>query len=629
MADESYRIAFTDAVVRTGIPPTNPLYFAGAVAPMRYYYFWYILCAAVANLAHVPARDAFYASCIWAGFGLLTTVQFYTTHFFHWSRKSQRLTLALLLITGADLLPALGQAFLQPTLNGDTEWWSVDPIDAWPDSLLWVPHHVAAVLCCLVAFLFLWLLTFQPQPTPTEDLSSRPPAPSSPPLPSVISTEAQRSGEIRVLPPVLTQPTTAATLLLTATAFASATGLSVYVTFGFALLIFAWLLRLAFLRDPTLTRWLRNLGVVTAAAALLLIPFLRELLPGLREATIPQPQGLGTPTQPHLFVLSVRRLIDSELLTTLPTFAHLNTAHPALFDQSIRLLLLPPGLAMELGLYGAALILLLLAKRRKQLRPNPARDAAFFFTLVGLALTMFLSSSVITNNDFGYRAVMLPQFFLSLLTADLLASWLFPDTSPLIPRTSTKLRLLYSLAALGAAGTLYWAFLLRAWLPLVALHRPVAPNLNYATLPEDDLQIREAFDTLNRLAPANAVVAFRPIDPVLDRQQAVMVPNEFYQRAIVMDSNRQLLNAEGKCAVHFGGDPIPCPAIQQATAQLYAVPTPDAASARSFCARFGVHYLILSAWDPLWNTAVGWPLTLPTVAAQRRFRILDCQAPPR
>jgi hypothetical protein len=35
--DQTYRVAFTDSVLRTGVPPANPLYFPGQSQPMRYY----------------------------------------------------------------------------------------------------------------------------------------------------------------------------------------------------------------------------------------------------------------------------------------------------------------------------------------------------------------------------------------------------------------------------------------------------------------------------------------------------------------------------------------------------------------------------------------------------------------
>ena len=49
--DHALRTAFVDAVLRTGVPPANPLFWPGHAAPMRYYYFWYVLTAAAARLA--------------------------------------------------------------------------------------------------------------------------------------------------------------------------------------------------------------------------------------------------------------------------------------------------------------------------------------------------------------------------------------------------------------------------------------------------------------------------------------------------------------------------------------------------------------------------------------------------
>ena len=197
-------------------------------------------------------------------------------------------------------------------------------------------------------------------------------------------------------------------------------------------------------------------------------------------------------------------MIDSGLLTGLPLFASLNRAHPILLDQSIRLLLLIPGLAMELGLYAVVLVLLLRAKPRPtQLTHAEPRSTALFFTLVGLVLTLFLSSSVISNNDFGYRAVMLPQFFLLLLTADLLGSWrtiASTQTDSPLQASPTTRRVLYTLLILGIAGSVYGAVLLRAWLPREAHLTPQTTELDFTQLPSDAFQIRSAFDTLHHIA---------------------------------------------------------------------------------------------------------------------------------
>jgi hypothetical protein len=580
MADQSYRIAFTNAVLRTGIPPANPLYFAGSPAPMRYFYFWYVLCATVAKLAHVSARAAFTASSIWAGFGLLVTVKLYAQHFFSWTRRQTWFALGLLAVSGASLIPSLGNAILQPALNGDIEWWSVDPIDAWPDSLLWVPHHVASVLCCLLAFLFLWR-TLEP-----------------------LSARTRRTA-----------------LALAALAFASAFGLSVYVTFGFTLMVVLWLIWLTLNRQPQAAALWRRTAAAGLLATALLVPFLLELA---HNAPAPNP---STPPG-HLFILSVRRMIDSGLLTGLPLFAHLNATHPILLDQGLRLLLLIPGLAMELGLYGAVLVLLLLRAKRRTTPLDPAIATALFLTVIGFLLTLFISSSTITNNDFGYRAVMLPQFFLTLLTAGFLGSWRTNPNSPqselLIPPTPRTRKFLYSLLVLGITGFLYGAVLLRAWLPYEAA-RPHDDNQpGFSQLPADAFAIRSAFADLDRTASPNALVTFRGVDLDLNHGDQVMSPADFYERILVMETNHQMLNAEWKCATHFGGDPNACLAIQAQTASLYAAPAPAAAQARAFCNRFGVHYLALDNHDPTFTSPTGWPAGLPNVATQPNFRILDC-----
>jgi hypothetical protein len=266
--------------------------------------------------------------------------------------------------------------------------------------------------------------------------------------------------------------------------------------------------------------------------------------------------------------------------------------------------------------------LLLARRRREPALAHEARSTALYLTVCGLILTMFLSSAVITNNDFGYRAVMLPQFFLLLLVADVLGSWWIPGHQPIITATPGRRRVTNGLLILGAVGTVYAAVLLRAWLPSIVRD----PQAGFGTLPEDNYQIREAFGVLNRVAPQNAVVAFRDIDPVLDRKEEVMTPNEYYQRMLVMDAGRQILNAEGKCAIHFGGDSTPCRAIQRATVELYASPSPNADWALGYCKRFGVQYLVLSHWDPTWNATAGWPTTLQVAAQEPTFKILRCEA---
>ena len=569
--DQSYRVAFTDAVARTGVPPANPLYFPGAAQPMRYYYFWYVLCAAVMKIAAVSARQAFIASSIWAGFGLAAAIHLFLRYFFGVTaglRRHVLVALGLLAVTGLDLLPAIGSIFAQPALNGEMEWWSIDQFYSWQDSLLWVPHHTAALLCCMFSFLLLW----------------------------GTGEKARQRGKY-------------AAVALAALAFASAVGLSVYVAFGFGLLMIAWGIRLCLRRRIQLALAAR-LCAALLLGTLLLAPFLRELTA--------QSGTAGYRAHAPAFSLSVRRMIDPEMVTNLPAFAALRASHPALLDLAMRLLLLLPGLALELGFYGV--VLWLAARRRTQTPGDEANRTAVFLSACGLILVLFVRSSVISNNDFGYRAALLPQFFLLLLGARFLAGRYLEEEAPSAPLTARQRRLLAVSLVLGVAGTAYQAFMLRAFLPIEAAKQ----GSGFANLPQDVFQARTAFAELNRLAPRYGVVQFNAVDPTADPNGDVVPPFQFYTRAMLMDSGWQVLNAEPECATAFGGDPGHCAAIRSATNSLYASPAPSAEAALAYCASFGVDYLAATHLDRAWADKQGWVWTLPAAAVQPTFRLLRC-----
>lgn len=83
-SDQSYRTSFTDAVTRTSIAhPVNPTGFVGGAAPLRYHYFWFVMCSLVdqAGGARVPARHAFFAGTIWCGIALACVIAAYLRFF--------------------------------------------------------------------------------------------------------------------------------------------------------------------------------------------------------------------------------------------------------------------------------------------------------------------------------------------------------------------------------------------------------------------------------------------------------------------------------------------------------------------------------------------------------------------
>ena len=483
--DQAFRVAFTNAIAHTGIPPQNPLYHPGAAAPLRYYYFWYAVCAVCMKLAHVSARQALIASSVWAGIGLVALMALFARHFLGVRERLNRFILVaalLLTVTGLDILPALHELFVSHDFGGDLEWWSTDQIASWLDTILWVPNHTAALLCCLMALLLLWR---------TREQLARKQA--------VIAT------------------------ILAGVAAASAFGLSVYVAAGFAMLMVGWAASL-FFRERNVAL-VRRMAMAVATAAILLLPYLRDLA-GSRSGT--QERAAAGPS--HLFQLSVRKMIDSELITRLDVFAKLNHAHPVLLDQAVRLVLLLPGYALELGVYALVLVLALLDRKRLNL---PDRTALALI-LGGFFLVSFLRSSVIGNNDFGYRAALLPCFLLLLLTAEKLTSI----------RTSMQSQLLSLLIFAGVAGTALQALMLRSYVPLhVAAHMQ-----GFEGLPEAAFDARTAYTAAAARIPPSAIVQ---ANPVATARYFSMVNMLYSERAMVTD-------AEVDCGAVFGGDPASC-----------------------------------------------------------------------
>ena len=97
------------------------------------------------------------------------------------------------------------------------------------------------------------------------------------------------------------------------------------------------------------------------------------------------------------------------------------------------------------------MILILTIRARKSLKPGYAM--ALWLAVSGLLLVSFVRSAVIGNNDFGYRAALIPCFFLLLLAADRMTS------------AGSKEWLKLLLVA-GLAGTSFQILMLRVFVPM-------------------------------------------------------------------------------------------------------------------------------------------------------------------
>ncbi len=150
--DHYLRVAITDAITRTGIPPLNPQYFLKTGAPLRYHYFWFALCSLVDRLGVGP-RAALTGSCVWAGLGLMSLVAL----FVHYrnpalARSRTPLAIALLAVTGLDIVPVLLR--LPRHIDPDMEWWN-ESVYSWIGAVTWAPHYIAALVAGFTGLLFL------------------------------------------------------------------------------------------------------------------------------------------------------------------------------------------------------------------------------------------------------------------------------------------------------------------------------------------------------------------------------------------------------------------------------------------------------------------------------------------
>jgi len=399
--DHSVRVAMVGSVMRTGVVPANPLYWPGHAAPLRYYYFWYVTAGTVARLAHITARQALIASCVWPMFAVAALLALYGRYLLGWSgdllRRRWWMSVALMSVTGLDILMMLlGMAAGGPP-DGDLEWWSIDQVTSWADTFLWVPHHASSLVCCMLCLLLLWMA----------------------------SRDVRASERTKLA-------------VLAGLSFASGFGLSNYLGAATAMVAMAWLIWRLFSADRV--RALAACAISGLVAAATLAPYLAQLLHKHDGET----KGAGS-----VLGFGVRKMFTPNLLMGIPWLKALAVHHDFAARQIAAALLLIPGYFFELGFFGVVLVMALRRKRR-----SAGEWALLFWTLAGLVCATFLRSKVIETNDFGIRVSLLMQFCLLLLGVEVLER---------CSRTAKKVLLM--LAVIGAVGTVFQVVALRLSLP--------------------------------------------------------------------------------------------------------------------------------------------------------------------
>jgi uncharacterized membrane protein len=227
----------------------------------------------------------------------------------------------------------------------------------------------------------------------------------------------------------------------------------------------------------------------------------------------------------------------------------------------------------------------------------------------------FLRSSVIGNNDLGWRGFLVAQFVLLLWAADFLASHARAEVRFL---TARQRGVLSAMLCLGLAGTAYDVAILRFY-PVLA-DRGIVPKLGWMSLDRNfgarTYAARQAYEWARSATAPGAAVQSNP-DVILQDTLGMSY------------SARPTVAGNLGCLASFGGSLDDCAPV---VARLVSVFPPAAAQAPatldSVCRNLPVEMVVAKDTDPVWRNRGAWVWTQPTVYENSYLRVFRC-APAR
>lgn len=548
--DYSLRTAITAEAARR-IPPTNPFFASTPPVPLKYHYFWMLICTLPVRLAHLSARHAMYGGTVWAGVILMSLIAVCLKFFIRARENIERKVLigcGLLAVTGLDILPTLYLYFHQDWISADMEWWN-EQITSWMDALLWTPHHVMCLVACVVGLLVL-----------------REP----------VASKGQRL----------------AAIVLAGCAFASAAGLSILVTFTFAVFILLLLL------VSLLRRQFADIAFFSAAGAIALL----LALPFLRTLTMPSGASGGG----AFAVFSVR---DFPLAVLVMAKTLKYNADTSLLVSH---LLLPVSYLLELGFFFLVGIFRFNAIRRRRLQITDIEIAAWLMVLSSFLVGTFLRSTTIGSNDLGWRCFLLAQLVLLLWGAWLIEEWW---TSPRPVASRFVVRLAQICIFIGVIGTMYQVTMLRIY-PLLHDYANADPTLFdwvYADqkVGERTYALRSVYERLNDALPAGSIVQYNPY-------ATSFISHEIY-------SSHAAAVGGPDCASAFGGNSNTCGVRFKAVVPLFINPTPlQEAGLDDLCRQYGITALLVDNTDEVWGRRDTWVWKRTPMFANNDVRAFAC-----
>jgi hypothetical protein len=561
--DYAMRVAVTSSIMRTGVPPINPSFYPGHPLELYYYYFWFLTCSLVGLLGPgaMEPRAAVIAGTAWIGAGVIAIVALYVRFLARPNHLTGEWPVfvapALLLVSGLDIVPlfikylihyAQGQVFLYPTV----EWWN-EQVTAWPTAILWVPHHVAALIATLAAFLVFSSLQ-----------------------------NVQTAGKRALM------------IVVCAVAFFSALGLSIWVTFTFAVFWVTWIV-VSLMKG---WRMEARAGISIAVLAICLsIPYLLDL----HRANFIHVSPIVVSVRHFVPIYDVikRHQVDSLLLEAIDLFA------------------LPVNYLMEFGF--CALAAIVYWKWRVGLNDALHRNEIAFLTLAisALAIATFLRSNI-ANNDLGWRSAMFTQFILLIWASPVLQSVLDSHSHNAAIRqvqlSGKKGKILLVILLLGATPVLYDLVMMKLY--------PMSGDLRlpgyrvHGFLDEQDLgrryyDFRQAYQWIDHHLPESAVVQHNPV-------VYIDLPSGLY-------GNRQVVAADDVYGTLFGISRAMYQPVLSAVAPVFTSGSADVNAASEICRRFDITALVVKDTDPIWKHPESWVFKERPSYANYSSKVFHCR----
>jgi len=571
--DWSVRVPMVEAALRSGVPPLNGLSaIDGHPASLRYFYFWYVVCADLARLLHLPARATLAASSVWAAWSLLA-VFFLSLKYLLGLRENLRrlcaLSFLVLGIMGLDLIPTL-PLFLIHKLHpyAELEWWHQDRTPSFLSATFYAPHHVAAFACLLTGLLVLALTLHKTRRSLTLFAG-----------------------------------------LFAGLCFASASGTSLLPTVVIAIVCAVWTLDL--LRQRKF-HTIAALAVSAVTALILAHTFLHEL--GSTDGAASSGSLINLRWRNQDFVLLY--MAKYHVLT-----------HKALLNQ----ILAQPAVLLinlfDLGFFAFILLYQIRRDRERTLTPGERTVWALF---LGTAIPyLFLSSaSIASPNDLGVDAGFLLRLTLQLWAVPYLYTIWQNRRSE---RLTSALVLASTCLVLGLAAQLFQVTWQRIYFPLVG-SQTLPKQLDVLTtdhLSERLYNIRDAFRTLHNTTPQGSV-QYNPISPMqpaltfyanhqiaaFDHGCGTGYGGSYADCQAIMP---QLVALYGNTLEGFDRGKA------ENDRQDNAAPTvATQADALAACRTLHLTALIAESTDSIWSQPTSWVWTMTPFVANPTVRIFSC-----